>query len=78
MDINPLLQSRAMSNYAPLCERGYNLKPDKTNKTNKTPISLDSLSLCRANGQGIVPDDMYGGCNDITPITNVTTSNPKD
>ena len=74
MDINPLLESRDMSNYQPLCvtnPRGMK----KVSTSENLPISIDSLKVCKINSGKILPNDTYDRCDDIMMIPIGTPNN---
>ena len=74
MDINPLLESRNLSNYQPLCVTNpHGMKQVSISKN--LPISRDSLNVCNMNSSTILPNDIYDRCHDIMMIPNYTPTN---
>ena len=66
MDINPLLEQRKISNFAPLCytnPRGHTVNSD----SNTEPRALDSYNVCehRDSVVDVQPSDMYVNCTGI-------------
>ena len=64
MDINPLLESRNISNYQPLCVTNPRGMKNSTESKN-LPISQDSINICKIDSKVILPNDIYDGCDDI-------------